>query len=48
MGIDRRKSGWERERVGTGVGWEGESGDRQEWKGSGDRNGGVRWEGECG
>ena len=39
VGIGRRKSGWEIERVGIGVGWEGESGDRQEWKGrgSGDR-----------
>ena len=36
VGIGRRKSGWERERVGIGVGWDGESGDRQEWKGSGE------------
>ena len=32
--MDRRKRGWERERVGIGVGRRG-SGDRQEWKGRG-------------
>ena len=33
MGIDRRKDGWDRKRVEIGVGLEGESVDRQEWKG---------------
>ena len=39
VGIDRRKCGWERERVGIGVGWEM----RRE---VGYTGGGVGWKGE--